>query len=182
MTDAEVLLAIGIFVVSILLIRGAYRRIAFTREERAFLALAANTNIPTAHAMDLINLARAKGTNVMQEVSADADVIRKNELAEARRQAAVAVLERAARDERRRLVFQVDTDLTKIEEINAAADAAGIAMLNRYVERGGPLAEDSPMGVSALQALTDKCNEDLRGIPEGEQYVTQVGQVARAMK
>jgi len=52
-------------------------------------------------------------------------------------------------------------------------------MLNQYVERGGPLGADSPMGVAALRALIDNCNDDLRGVPEGQQYVTQVGRVAR---
>lgn len=177
MTDLNLLLALGALVVCILGVRGAYRRIAYSRGDRAFLALVANTSIPTAHAKYLINLARAKRTNVMAEVAAEADAIRKNELAEARRQAAYAVMERAARDEFKRLTIESDLGF---EQISEAADAAGAAMVNQYAAPGGPLAEDSPMGVEALSALIKNCNDDLQEVSEGKQYVTQVGRVAAA--
>jgi hypothetical protein len=177
MTDSDLLIALAVLVLSILLIRGAYRRLVYTRAERAFLALAATRSVPTAQAMDYINLARAKGTSVMQEVAAEADVLKMNELAEVRRQAAFAVMERAARDERRRLISE--GDLSDIGKINEAADTAGTAMLNQYAERGGPLGDDSPLDVAALKSLIDNCNDDLRGVPDGEQYVTQVGRVVK---
>lgn len=114
----------------------------------------------------------------MEEVSAEAAIIDQNDIGAARQQAAIAVMERAARDEFKRLVLK--SDVHSFEEMGEIADAAGIAMLNQYTALGAPLGPDSPMGVAALRALIDNCNDDLEGIPENERYVTTVGRVATA--
>jgi hypothetical protein len=178
MTNEELLGLAFAAVVAFVMIRAAYRWMAFDRRERAFLSLAAKRGVDRARALEFINLARAKGTTAMEEVSAEARAMEGNELSTARKEAGIAVMERAARDEFRRLTLE--GRLKTFEEISDAADAAGIAMINQYVEHGSPLGPDSPMGVAALRALIDNCNDDIRGVPEGQYYVTQLGRVARA--
>lgn len=95
-----------------------------------------------------------------------------------RKAAGIAVMERAARDEYSRLKIE---GLWSHEQIAEAADAVGIEMLNQYVEAGAPLADDSPMvtNPAALKALIENCNDDLRGLSEGQDYITQIGRVAK---
>ena len=164
--------------VAFVVIRVLYRWLAFDRGERAFLSLAATRGMDRARALEFVKLARAKGTTAMAEVSAEASALEDNELSAARKEAGIAIMERAARDEYRRLTLE--GRLKTHEEITQAADAAGIAMINQYVERGSPLGPDSPMGVSALRALINNCNDDIHGLPEGQYYVTHVGRVAKA--
>ena len=127
-------------------------------------------------AMEYINLARANGTAAMAELTKAADALDAGDLQSARQKTAIAVMERAARDEYRRLTLLGKSHT----EASEAADATGTEMLNKYVEHGGPLAKDSPMGLAALKALADQCNDDVRGLPEGSYYATQIGRVARA--
>ena len=177
MTGSHLIIAALVGLASFLASRTVYRRLSLTRAERAFLSVAADQGMERAHAMDFVNLARAKGTTVMEEASVEAQAMRDNELRETRKWAHIAVMERAARDEFARL--KQESNLS-IEEMSQAADAAGIAQLNRYVGPGGPLEDDSPLttNVDALQALIDGCNDDLDGIPPSEQYVTRLGRAA----
>jgi len=163
--------------VAIVVVRAIYRWVAFDRAERAFLSLAKKNGLDRARAIELVNLARAKGTRAVDELTAAANLLEANELSSARKEAAIAVMERAARDEYRRLTL--DGRLKTFEEISEAADAAGAAMLNQYVEPGSPLGPDSPMDVAALRTFIEGCNEDLQGVPEDQQYVTHVGRVAK---
>lgn len=176
MTDFGFLVTAGSIVIAFFLGRSIYRRLSYNRAERAFLDLATSRGLERSRALDFINLARAKGTTAMEEVSAEAALMDQNDIGAARQQAAIAVMERAARDEFKRLML--GSDMQSFEEMSEAADAAGIAMLNQYTALGAPLAPDSPMGVAALRALVDQCNEDLEGVPENERYVTNIGRVA----
>lgn len=178
MTDLEILAAVGVGIILLFVVRATYRRLAFTRAERAFFALAASRGVDRQRAMDFINLARAKGTTAMEEVTAEARLMDDNDLRAARQRAGIAVMERAARDEFKRLMLE--SDMQSFEAMSEAADAAGTAMLNQYVAPRGPLAPDSPMGVAALGALIDNCNDDIQGVPESERYITSVGRVAAA--
>ena len=157
-------------------IRALHRRFAFNRSERAFLALAAGRGMDRVRAMEYVNLARANSTTAMAELTKAADALDAGDLESTRQRAAIAVMDCAARDEYRQLTLLGKSP----NEAREAADAAGIDMLNNYVERGVPLAKDSPMGLAALRALTDQCNDDVRGLPEGSYYAPQVGRVARA--
>ena len=179
MTTTDFFIVALLVVAPFLVVRAVYRRLLLNRSERAFLSLAASQGIERARAMDFVNLARAKGTTAMEEATAEAEAMCDNDLRHARQRAGIAVMERAARDEFKRL--KQEGDLKSIEEISEAADAAGIAALNQYTEAGGPLADDSPMitNIAALQAFIDNCNDDLDSIPPGEEYVTQVGRVAK---
>ncbi len=176
MKDSEYWTILVVLAICYFAIRAVYRRFAFNRSERAFLALAAGRGMDRAQAMEYVNLARAKGTSAMAELTKAADAADTGDLQSARQKTAIAVMERAARDEYRRLTLLGKSHNAASE----AADAAGTDMLNRYVEQGGPLAKDSPMGLAALKALADQCNDDVRGLPEGSYYATQIGQVARA--
>jgi len=175
MKDSEFLTITVVLAICYFAIRAVYRRFAFNRSERAFLALATGRGMDRARAMEYVNLARATGTTAMAELTKAADVLDAGDLQSARQQAAIAVMERTARDEYRRLALLGKSP----DEIREAADAAGIEMLNKYVEPGGPLAKDSPMGLAALKALTDQCNEDVKGLPYGTYYETQIGRIAR---
>lgn len=172
-------LAILAVVVTVIAIfgRGLYRLFALHRGERAFLTLAKQKGLPRSRAMEFVNLARARGTTAMAEASEEARRLEANEINMLRKAAGIAVMERAARDEFNRLSSEGQLGL---EQISEAADAAGIEMLNQYVKAGAPLGDDSLMAKNpaALKALINNCNDDLRGLSEGQYYTTQIGRVA----
>ena len=106
MTGEQLLGLAFVVVVAFVVIRGIYRLLGFDRGERAFLSLAEKRGMDRAQAMEFINLARAKGTTAMAEVSAEASALEDSELSLARKEAGIAVMERAARDEFKRLSLE----------------------------------------------------------------------------